>query len=178
MTTTQEKPLTLKSLTHKPEQLTGGHRMCSGCGAPTPARSRTPARVVPFGSSGLAPGRQAGPRCARSGRLMDPCPEILPCVTPAAGLPAISLVTEPSFAWREFVLHSPLTRAPEFFIGVGVGHLYLRDVEANRRRNGDLFAVPAFQAEARGLRYRVQLQDAVIARLIALGRLAESPATP
>ena len=37
-TPTQEKPLTLKSLTHKPVQLTGGHRMCSGCGAPTIVR--------------------------------------------------------------------------------------------------------------------------------------------
>ena len=37
-TPTQEKPLTLKSLTHKPELLTGGHRMCSGCGAPTIVR--------------------------------------------------------------------------------------------------------------------------------------------
>jgi pyruvate ferredoxin oxidoreductase beta subunit len=35
---TQEKTLTLKSLTHKPVQLTGGHRMCSGCGAPTVVR--------------------------------------------------------------------------------------------------------------------------------------------
>jgi pyruvate ferredoxin oxidoreductase beta subunit len=38
MSTTQEKPLTLKSLSHKPNQLTGGHRMCSGCGAPTVVR--------------------------------------------------------------------------------------------------------------------------------------------
>ena len=37
-TPTQEKPLTLKSLTHKPVLLTGGHRMCSGCGAPTIVR--------------------------------------------------------------------------------------------------------------------------------------------
>jgi pyruvate ferredoxin oxidoreductase beta subunit len=37
-TPTQEKPLTLKSLTHKPIQLTGGHRLCSGCGAPTIVR--------------------------------------------------------------------------------------------------------------------------------------------
>jgi pyruvate ferredoxin oxidoreductase beta subunit len=35
MSTTQEKPMTLKSLSHKPTLLTGGHRMCSGCGAPT-----------------------------------------------------------------------------------------------------------------------------------------------
>jgi pyruvate ferredoxin oxidoreductase beta subunit len=38
MTTTQEKPMTLKSLSHKPELLTGGHRMCAGCGAPTIVR--------------------------------------------------------------------------------------------------------------------------------------------
>jgi pyruvate ferredoxin oxidoreductase beta subunit len=38
MSTTQAKPLTLKSLTHKPVLLTGGHRMCSGCGAPTIVR--------------------------------------------------------------------------------------------------------------------------------------------
>jgi len=38
MSTTEEKPLTLKSLSHKPNQLTGGHRMCSGCGAPTVVR--------------------------------------------------------------------------------------------------------------------------------------------
>jgi pyruvate ferredoxin oxidoreductase beta subunit len=38
MTTTQEKPMTLKSLSHKPNLLTGGHRMCSGCGAPTVVR--------------------------------------------------------------------------------------------------------------------------------------------
>ena len=35
MSTTQEKPMTLKSLSHKEDLLTGGHRMCSGCGAPT-----------------------------------------------------------------------------------------------------------------------------------------------
>ena len=36
MTTTQEKePLTLKKLSHKKDLLSGGHRMCSGCGAPT-----------------------------------------------------------------------------------------------------------------------------------------------
>jgi len=35
MSTTQEKPMTLKSLSHKKDLLTGGHRMCSGCGAPT-----------------------------------------------------------------------------------------------------------------------------------------------
>jgi pyruvate ferredoxin oxidoreductase beta subunit len=28
-------PLTLKSITHKERLLTAGHRMCSGCGAPT-----------------------------------------------------------------------------------------------------------------------------------------------
>jgi pyruvate ferredoxin oxidoreductase beta subunit len=38
MSTTQEKPMTLKSLSHKPTLLTGGHRMCSGCGAPTIVR--------------------------------------------------------------------------------------------------------------------------------------------
>ena len=37
-TPTQETPLTLKSLSHKPDHLTGGHRMCSGCGAPTVVR--------------------------------------------------------------------------------------------------------------------------------------------
>ncbi|MDA8421970.1 MAG: thiamine pyrophosphate-dependent enzyme [Nitrospiraceae bacterium] len=37
-TPTQENPLTLKALTHKPVHLTGGHRMCSGCGAPTIVR--------------------------------------------------------------------------------------------------------------------------------------------
>ncbi|NTW67406.1 MAG: pyruvate ferredoxin oxidoreductase, partial [Nitrospirae bacterium] len=35
---TEEKPLTLKSLTHKKDNLCGGHRMCSGCGAPTVVR--------------------------------------------------------------------------------------------------------------------------------------------
>ena len=38
MSPTQEKPLTLKSLSHKQALLTGGHRMCSGCGAPTIVR--------------------------------------------------------------------------------------------------------------------------------------------
>jgi pyruvate ferredoxin oxidoreductase beta subunit len=38
MSTTQEKPMTLKSLSHKKELLSGGHRMCSGCGAPTIVR--------------------------------------------------------------------------------------------------------------------------------------------
>ncbi len=34
MSATQEKPMTLKSLSHKKDLLSGGHRMCSGCGAP------------------------------------------------------------------------------------------------------------------------------------------------
>lgn len=34
MSTTQEKPMTLKSLSHKKDLLSGGHRMCAGCGAP------------------------------------------------------------------------------------------------------------------------------------------------
>ena len=38
MSTTQEKPMTLKSLSHKQDLLSGGHRMCSGCGAPTIVR--------------------------------------------------------------------------------------------------------------------------------------------